>query len=293
MNDAPQPDDEELARLFDRVVGTVVLRASDLGRQRDFYAAAIGLEARDDAAARTELVDPHGTALLSLDATAAAGSQPPAERHTGLFHIAFRFPDRGSLAAAVRRTAELAPVFEGASDHGVSEAVYFRDPEGNGIELYRDREYEEWPTTPEGGVAMYTSPLDLRALISEADESAASGGLDIGHIHLQAADVEAALAFWRDVIGLDERQRFGPQAVFLAEGRYHHHVGANTWHSAGAGPAPPDTPGLQGFELRLRSAARVDAAAARLEAAGTALATDSGHVTFLDPDGNRIVLSAR
>ena len=293
MSDGPQPDEEELSRLFDSVVGTVSLRVSDLGRQRDFYAAALGLEARDDGATRAEIVGGGGNALLSFDAAAAARTQPPAGSHTGLFHNAFRYPDRASLGAAVRRTAELAPVVEGASDHGVSDAVYFRDPEGNGIELYWDRPYEEWPTTPTGGVGMYTRPLDLRALIADADEDASNGGCDIGHIHLQTADVEPTMTFWRDVIGLDERQRFGSQAIFLAEGLYHHHIGANTWQSAGAGPAPPDTPGLAGFELCLRSAARVDAAAARLEEAGVNVVSDRGHVAFADLDGNRVRLLAR
>jgi catechol 2,3-dioxygenase len=290
---APTPTPDELEHLADTVVGTVVLRASDLGRQREFYERAIGLQAREEGASRIDLADAEGRVLITLDSSEASGSDPFSHPHTGLFHNAFRYPDRPSLGAAVRRTVERAPVFEGASDHGVSEAVYFRDPEGNGVELYHDRPYEEWPVAGEGKVGMYTRPLDIAALVGDAAGPELPARCDIGHIHLQTADVDATAAFWRDVFGLDERQRFGPQAVFLAEGLYHHHIGANTWHSAGAGPAPPDRPGLHAFELRLRSAERVDAVAARLEQAGVAVATDAGHVTFRDPDSNRVLIRAR
>lgn len=293
MTDQPAPTPDELEHLADTVVGTVTLRAADLGLQRDFYERAIGLEARNEGPSDVELADADGRVLIRLDSTAAHGNPPFSHPHTGLFHNAFRYPDRGALGAGVRRTVELAPVFEGASDHGVSDAVYFRDPEGNGVELYRDRPYEEWPVAGEGKVGMYTRPLDLAALVGEGVDDGLPTRCDIGHIHLQTADVEATAGFWRDVFGLDERQRFGPQAVFLAEGLYHHHLGANTWHSLGAEPAPPDRPGLDAFELRLRSAERVDAASARLEEAGVKVVTDSGHVTFEDPDSNRVLIRAR
>jgi catechol 2,3-dioxygenase len=288
-----QPTPEELERLFETVVGTVTLRASELGRQREFYERAVGLTAREDGPDSVELADRDGRVLIRLDSSAAAGSEPVAQPHTGLFHNAFRYPDRAALGAAVARAIEIAPVVEGASDHGVSDAVYFRDPEGNGVELYRDRPYEEWPAADAGRVGMFTRPLDLGALLAEAGDDEQPARCDIGHIHLQTADVERTAAFWRDVFGLDERQRFGPQAVFLAEGLYHHHIGANTWHSAGAGPLPPDRPGLDSFELRLRSAEAVDAAAGRLEAAGVEVTRDGDGAGFDDPDSNRVWIRSR
>ena len=281
---------DELSRLFDSVVGTVALRVSDAGLMRSFYEQGIGLSGSGDEGAVSELRGAPEHPLIRLDSSATVRPGPPRARHTGLFHIAFRYPDRASLGAAVARTAPLAGAFQGASDHGVSEAVYFADPEGNGIELYRDRSFDEWPEAEEGRVGMFTQPLDLAALVSEAarDETP-----DIGHIHLMTADVERTLGFWRDAAGLDERQRFGSQAVFLAEGLYHHHLGANTWHSAGAGPAPSESPGLDSFELRLRDRAAVDAAAEGLERAGVALSRTGESATFRDPDSNRVVLSAR
>jgi catechol 2,3-dioxygenase len=284
------PTTEELSRLFDSVVGTVTLRASDVGLQRSFYEAGIGLTKTAEEQGVAELSGAGGHPLVRLDSTRSAGTEPVRTPHTGLFHTAFRYPDRASLATAVAGTAELAREFQGASDHGVSEAVYFADPEGNGIELYRDRQFDEWPDAEDGKVGMFTAPLDLPALLEEAGNAAAP---DIGHIHLMTGDVSRTLSFWRDTVGLDERQRFGPSAIFLAEGLYHHHLGANSWHSAGASPGPDDRPGLESFELRLRSAEAVDAAADRLECGAIAIERDGSAVAFQDVDGNRVRLLSR
>lgn len=279
--------------IFETVVGAVSLRVSDIDLMRAFYGRAIGLEARGEEPAAAELAEAGGTVLVRLDSSTAQGAETMTIAHTGLFHTAFRYPDRAALGAAVKRTAGAGAAYQGASDHGVSEAVYFGDPEGNGIELYRDRPYEEWPSAEPGRVGMFTAPLDVEALLEEAEEPAGAAALDIGHVHLMVSDAERSLGFWRDVVGLDERQRFGPQAIFLAEGLYHHHVGANSWHSSGADPAPPDRPGLESFEINLASAESVDATAARLEAAGVTLVVDDGKIAFEDPDGIRVLLASR
>ena len=287
------PESARLERIWDTVVGSVTLRASDLGRQRRFYEEAIGLASGDAGGGRVELADAEGRVLIRLDDSTARGSQPLAAPHTGLFHTAFRYADRASLGAAVARAMDARATFQGASDHGVSEAVYLADAEGNGIELYRDRPYEEWPDAPPGQVGMFTHPLDVAALLEDAAARPEVASCDVGHIHLMTADVERANSFWRDVVGLDERQRFGPSATFLAEGLYHHHLGANSWHSAGAPPAPADRPGLDEFELRLRSAEAVEEAAGRLESAGLEVERQNGATTFRDPDSNRVTLRAR
>ena len=284
---------DELSHLFDSVVGTVELRVADSGLQRNFYEEGVGLAASAENGPVTELAGADEHPLIRLDSSAAADAEPVHVPHTGLFHTAFRYPDRASLAAAVARSAPLAREFQGASDHGVSEAIYFADPEGNGIELYRDRPYSEWPDAEPGKVGMFTAPLDLPALLEEATSEGDEVAPDIGHIHLMTSDVARALAFWRDAVGLAERQRFGPSAVFLAEGLYHHHLGANSWHSAGAGPAPVDRPGLQAFELRLRSGEAVNAAGEGLEGAGIPVERDGNSIAFADVDSNRVVLSVR
>lgn len=279
--------------LFETVVGAVTLRAGDLRRQREFYERAIGLAADGGAEAAVELRDRDGRTLVRLDDSRSRGGEPLATAHTGLFHTAFRFPDRAALGAAVARAMDARAAFQGASDHGVSEAVYLADAEGNGIELYRDRPFGEWPSAPPGQVGMFTRPLDVAALLADAGERAEVATCDVGHVHLMTADIERAARFWRDLVGLDERQRFGPSAIFLAEGAYHHHLGANTWHSAGAPPAPATSPGLESFELRLRSAEAVAAAAGRLEEAGHEVERRDGRLAVRDPDANLALISSR
>lgn len=283
---------DEPAGLFDSVVGAVALRVSDPGIQRDFYEQAIGLSVSSEGDSETVLSGSGGLPSVRLDSSRTLGASLVQAPHTGLFHIAFRYPDRATLGAAVRRTARLTRYFDGASDHGVSEAVYFTDPEGNGIELYRDRPFAEWPAAEPGKVGMFTLPLDLPALVAEADDDLEVAP-DIGHIHLRTADADRALEFWRDAVGLYERQRFGTQAVFMAEGEYHHHIGANSWQSAGAEPAPEHSPGLDSFELRLRDSDAVGSAQERLEQAGVAVERVSGAISFRDVDRNLVLLSAR
>ncbi len=140
---------------------------------------------------------------------------------------------------------------------------------------------------------MFTAPLDLPALLEEAAPEGDEKDPDIGHIHLMTADVGEAVSFWRDGVGLDERQRFGPSAAFLAEGLYHHHIGANSWHSAGAGPAPADRPGLESFELRLRSDDAVGTGSGGTRARGRRRGGARGLVAFRDVDQNLVLLTTR
>jgi catechol 2,3-dioxygenase len=151
-------------------VGHVHLKVADLERAIGFYRDVLGFELQQRVGEEAAFLSAGGYHHhVGLNTWESRGGTPPPPGHTGLYHVAFRFPDRRSLARAVRRVLEAGIPLEGASDHGVSEAVYLRDPDGNGIELYRDRPRAEWPR-PRGerGVAMYTAPLDLRALLAEA-----------------------------------------------------------------------------------------------------------------------------
>jgi catechol 2,3-dioxygenase len=142
---------------------------------------------------------------------------------------------------------ERAP-FSGASDHLVSEALYLDDPDALGIELYRDRPRETWPTPDPGErVKMDTLPLDLRALADEAEGDAS--GLRIGHVHLKVADVDEAVRFWTHEVGLELMTGWAGQAAFLAADGYHHHIGVNAWYSRGAELEPASGPGLDGMVL--------------------------------------------
>jgi catechol 2,3-dioxygenase len=224
----------------------VRLRVSDVGLSAGFYARIAGLEVREADGASALLGAPDGgPARLELRAAEQPGPVP--RRAAGLFHTAIRYPTRPALSSALRRIAEERQPLSGASDHLVSEALYLDDPDGLGIELYRDRPREEWPAPAAGErVRMDTLPLDLDDLLSAGDGALpeAAAGVDIGHVHLKVADVEDAVRFWTDGPGLELMARFGDDAAFLAADGYHHHIGANSWFSRGAGLEPASGPGL-------------------------------------------------
>ncbi|HWH44565.1 MAG TPA: VOC family protein [Thermoleophilaceae bacterium] len=227
-------------------IARVALRVSDVERSASFYAAATGMRVRElDLDAAVLAAPGSDTTLLELRRAERPGRAP--RRATGLFHTAFLYRDRASLGTAVRELAERGIPLTGASDHGVSEAVYLDDPDGLGIELYADRPRERWPgPAPGDRVGMYTEPLDLDGVVSAAvgDLGAAAAGLAVGHVHLKVADLSQAEAFWTGSPGMGTMARYGTEAVFLAADGYHHHIGANTWHSRGAEPEPSKGPGL-------------------------------------------------
>lgn len=234
----------------------VILRVADVEHSAAFYRDTVGLEiATLDLDAGT-LRAPGGEVLLELRRAEDPAARVP-ERAAGLFHTAFLYPDRRALGAALRRVAASGVALTGASDHLVSEALYLHDPDGHGIELYRDRPREEWPAPAPGQrVAMDTIPLDVGSLLDEDDVTRDATGVVVGHVHLKVADVERAVEFWTG-LGMDLMARFGAQAAFLASGGYHHHIGANTWHSAGAALGPAAAPGLDAVVLRVADAALV------------------------------------
>lgn len=299
--DAPAPTEEELARLFDTVVGTVVLRVGDLESQRRFYEHALGLRASDAGADLVDLADAEGRVLVRLDATRSAGAAPLNAPRTGLFHTAFRFPDRGALGAATKRAYEARAIFEGASDHGVSEAVYLQDAEGNGIELYRDRPRDAWGREADGDIRMATLPLDLDAIVAELPAAAREAtfadagvpaGTRVGHVHLQVADLAEAERYYHGLLGFDVVVRGYPGALFVSAGGYHHHLGLNTWASAGGPPNAPGTRGLERFVVELPDGDAVAAVRDRLDAAGAPVAPRDGGAVATDPFGNELLLRA-
>jgi catechol 2,3-dioxygenase len=216
-------------------VARVDLRVDDLDQAIAFYRDVAGLE--PDPSEPAALRSPGGPVLLRLRDDGVTGPAP--RRASGLFHTAIRFPARADLAAALRRIAGSRAAFTGASDHGVSEALYLDDPAGNGVELYWDRPREVWPDD------MFTAPLDLQDLAQAGGEApVAPESTDIGHVHLKVSDLPRAVGFWSGDLGFDVMHRYGDQAAFVATGGYHHHVGLNTWQSLGAGPNPPELAGL-------------------------------------------------
>jgi catechol 2,3-dioxygenase len=222
-------------------LGPVHLIVSDLDRSVAFYQDAIGLQVHELTDHEAALGTAGDTPLLVLEAEPGARR---AGRHAGLYHVALLYPSRDELARALQRLAVTRTPIEGASDHGVSEAIYLPDPDGNGLELYRDRPREQWPPPAHPGekVAMFTQPLDLQALYdtvaADAPRRHAAPGLTVGHVHLHVNDLPAAVAFYTGELGLDVMTMYGDQAAFLSWDGYHHHVGLNTWRGAGVPGVP-------------------------------------------------------
>jgi len=241
-------------------ISSAALAVADLSRSADFYERVLGLPliAREEHLAL--LGDERERPALALS-DIAAPTPLPADA-TGLFHVAWLHPSRAALAESVRRVARARWPFEGASDHGVSEALYLSDPDGLGIELYADRPRERWERRPDGhGVRMVTLALDLDDLLAQFTEEPAASvapGTAIGHVHMKVSETPRAAAFYRDALGLDEEAQM-PSAAFLAAGGYHHHIGLNSWQSSGAAPAPESAPGLRRIEFELSDAAALDA----------------------------------
>jgi catechol 2,3-dioxygenase len=270
-------------------MGAVELTVSDLGRSLDYYRKAIGLGVRQEVDGRVSLGG--DSELLVLHEVPGA---QPAPRNTGLFHFALLVPERRDLALWLAHAIREQVPMTGASDHFVSEALYLRDPDGHGIEIYADRPREVW----EGQVArMTTEPLDLENLLGELDDperepfEGLAAGTVMGHVHLQVADIPETLRFYRDVMGFDEMATLGSQATFLAAGGYHHHVGANTWASAGAPPAPEGSASLRLASVVLPDSARRDEVVGRVAATGQDPEETPEGPVVRDPSGNRLLLA--
>ncbi len=229
-------------------LGAVYLRVSDLEASARFYEGTLGLQ---------RLSSPPGALLLGagtrpLVGLLAAPGAAPAPRAPGLYHLALLLPDRASLGAFLQHLVTTRARLQGASDHGVSEAIYLADPDGNGIEVYRDRPRSEWPLTA-AGVEMITAPMDAQGVLAAG--AAVSGpfsapeGTTLGHVHLRVSSIERGRLRYVDTIGFDVTQASYPGALFTSAGGYHHHVGMNTWASEGK-PAPAHgSLGLAWFEI--------------------------------------------
>jgi len=274
--------------------GAVRLNVADRERARAFYEQTIGLrEIGDDDGALQLGAD--GAASVELVETPDAPHRPPGT--TGLFHLAILVPSRLELARALRRIVASGQSLTGASDHLVSESLYLSDPEGNGIEVYRDRPKEDWPYA-EGELQMATLPLDLDRIAGElADADADIGSMAtetrIGHVHLNVGDLAGAEAFYCGLLGFDVTARGYPGALFVSTGGYHHDLGLNTWAGQGAPPPPHGALGLNRVELVVDAPSELDRLEGRLSDAGIGAGRADGAVQTADPFGNDVLLRTR
>jgi catechol 2,3-dioxygenase len=271
--------------------GTVALIVADLARSLRYYTERIGLHVHRQEPGAAWL-GAGGEDLLHL--IEQPGARPVQRGRTGLYHFAILTPSRADLGRTLQHLVATETLIDGASDHGVSEALYLTDPDGHGIEIYRDRPSAEWPRLG-GDLRMTLDPLDFRGVAAAAGGNGTPytgmhSATVIGHVHLHVPEIRAAEAFYVDALGLELMQRFHGQASFVAAGGYHHHLGLNVWAGIGAPPPPTDAARLAWYELVLPDADALQAAVAHLAASGFPATPDGPRWRVLDPARNTLVL---
>lgn len=270
-------------------MGAVTLRVADLDRVSTFY-QTVGLSVV--AENPNQVILGHGNQqTLILEHSPALKHAGP--REAGLFHTAFLFPYESALAAAVWRVATISPTsFTGVADHLVSEAFYFDDPEGNGVELYRDSDRSSWQWSS-GQIHMDTLPLDPQAYLAThlPDDPTAPDASVIGHVHLCVGDVAQAKEFYVNTLGFETTMSFRDSALFVSAGGYHHHMAMNIWRSRGAGQRN-QTLGLGNLTISLPTQDDLDAVADRLAHAGHQMIREAGVLISRDPWANSVTLTS-
>ncbi|ODN71974.1 Catechol-2,3-dioxygenase [Methylobrevis pamukkalensis] len=252
----------------------------------------LAVQARSDTAA--VLGADGGVPLVTLVATPDAAA--PAPRAAGLFHLAILLPSRLDLGRWTQSMAASRRTVQGAADHLVSEAIYLADPEGNGIEIYRDRPRNEWPRR-DGRIEMDNAPLDFDGLLAlaRADGTPWTGAPSrtrMGHIHLNVNDLGPTEGFYVGRLGFDAMATMRG-ALFVSAGGYHHHLGLNTWAARNGAPRDPAALGLRHAVIELPDAASLAAYVGELESAGLAVERPTSDIALLrDPSGNRLLLAA-
>ncbi|MBI3958007.1 MAG: VOC family protein [Chloroflexi bacterium] len=270
-------------------LGPVHLQVADLNNLVNYY-TTLGLHLRRRNSQQAVL----GAGELDLLVLTERADGQRVRGTSGLYHFAILLPSRSDLGQALRHFSHAAIRVGGASDHAVSEALYLTDPEGNGIEVYRDRPRNEW-RYPNGQLVINTTPFDVEGVLAAGDASSAEwngfpAGTVIGHMHLHVGNIDAAEGFYRDALGFDLVTRYGPSATFLSAGGYHHHIGANTWAGVGAPPAPENAWGLSYFTIEVPGTQALADVRAQLESANVPVTERDEGYFVRDPSGNGVLL---
>ncbi|HSJ36784.1 MAG TPA: VOC family protein [Planococcus sp. (in: firmicutes)] len=271
--------------------GEVGLKVLNLGGMKKFYQDILGFQVISEAANEVRL-GTDGKSLIRL--TAFEGLEPKGDRYAGLYHFAILLPSRKELGKILLHLHQQA-IRLGSSDHLVSEALYLSDPEGNGIEIYRDRDPEEWSWN-NGEVAMAVDPIDAEGVLREAGLSNESwsgmpSGTVMGHVHLHVSNLAEAQKFYTEGLGFEVVTSLGGQALFLADQKYHHHIGLNVWNGTGIPALPENEAGLDYYTLVFADEAKRSQVAERLRSLGAEVTEAAGHWETKDPAGITIRLA--
>ena len=267
--------------------GPVSLKVRNLGPMLSFYEKDLGLVARQRDKEIIEL-GPSKSAEPIIVLRHVPNAERPPDDAAGLYHYALLVPDRRSLAAAYLAIGNAGIIFDGYADHLVSEALYLTDPEGNGIEIYADRTRSLWKFDEDGFVDMTTQPLDIDSLLKEVTDArrdslkAIADGTKVGHIHLKVTDLQRSTSFYRGVMGL-ELMRYYESAAFLSVGRYHHHIGMNTWESLGGKSVEEKWAGLEHVTITV-PLENLNELSTTLANSPIAQHTGNGQLFIYDPD---------
>jgi catechol 2,3-dioxygenase len=280
----------------DTSMGAVTLRVGNLDTMSDYYSGAFAMAPLEEKSRGREVHRVLGrgtTPLVRLISTPDLPAVDP--RQAGLFHTAFLFETPEALAATVYRAAQdPRSRFIGSSDHLVSEAFYFTDPEGNGVELYTDRDRDTWIHDGEE-IRMATEYLDPNAYLqSHLDQRTLDDGPSVagavGHVHLQVGDIPAARGFYVDALGFEATQARYPGALFASAGGYHHHIAMNTWNSRGSGPRAASL-GLGDVAVTVPDRADLDSLTVRLRARSIPFRSDGRSLRVTDPWGTQVTVA--
>lgn len=271
-------------------VGEVQLKVSNLKESVRFYTDIIGLSVKEASATSVSFTTNGQDTLLTI--IEPEDVQPKKEQRTGLYHFALLLPTRADLAQVVRRFVE-SDVRFGSGDHLVSEALYVADPDGNGIEIYVDRDPSEWKWES-GEVEMTTDPVDFESLLKEeAINLSPSLPRDtvMGHVHLQVNNLEENERFYIEGLGFSVVNRYGNAALFISDYQYHHHIAFNTWAGQHIRHSEPSETGLAAYTLVFPSEAVRDAKITSLKAIGETIYEENGSYYTYDPSQTKIILA--
>ncbi len=274
-------------------LGTVALTVSSFAQSLPFYQERIGLILRRQEENIAYLSTTEWDLLVLYENREAQQIQAQA----GLYHFALLLSSRLELAKILSHLLATETAVQGLADHFVSEAIYLTDPDGNGIEIYRDRPRDQWDIQ-QGTVQIGTVALDVEGVLGELDKTPSPwSGLDaatqMGHIHLQVANLDREEAFYKDILGFDLITRYGTAASFLSAGGYHHHIGINTWSRAGKVVPPANATGLRWYTIQFPTQAALNLTLANLQSADIPFVEQSGGLFLSDPSQNGILLAVR
>lgn len=267
----------------------VHLNAINAPALAEFYQTAIGMTLLAENDGVYHLGTEGGRELLQIHPT----DKEQAGKVTGLYHLALLLPSRADLGNILRHLLTTGVNVEGASDHGYSEALYLPDLEGNGIEIYADKDQSEWDKQTDGTINGIVEPMDADGVLASANQLDGYQGLPnetiMGHIHLHVDELESTLGFYREVMGLGIKSLYGPSALFMATGDYHHHLGANIWRGKSIPKGNPDAQGLRA-SIWASNQRDFDAIKNHLDEESYDYTLTDDRLTFLDPAGTRVIV---